>query len=236
MGHSDGVEPDPARDERAELAHDPNEVTVQIGSVSHLDQGRGTAAAEDGQDGSDGPVFVDESGGRSRRLRRLGWILGMACAVYAVVLGATLVSGNSDAPWMPGIGKDDDKPAGKVSPSSPPDDSATPENSPAPTPTPGPSDTGGVVPGPTLSNSPTDDVTPDPDPTDGNSPDPDPTDGNSPDPDPTDDNSPDPDPTDDETDEPGPTDGPTKPTDPPADGLAAQQIALHRVAPEGAPR
>ncbi|WP_119288289.1 hypothetical protein [Streptomyces sp. YIM 130001] len=205
---------------------------MQIGSVGHLDQGRGPA--EDGPEGSDAPVFVDESGGRSRRLRRIGWILGVACAVYAVVLGATLVSGNSDAPWMPGIGKDDEKPAGKVSPTTPPDASATAENSPSPSPTPGPSDTGGLVPSPTLSNSPTDDETPGGKPTDDETPGGKPTDDETPDPDPTDDETPGPDPTDDETPDPDPTDDET-PDPKPTGGIAAEEIALHRVAPEGAP-
>ncbi|MDG4862992.1 hypothetical protein P8605_33120, partial [Streptomyces sp. T-3] len=92
--------------------HDPNEVTVQIDGIGR--QLSGLPSAQDGQEAADGPVFVDESGSRSRRVRRIGWILGICCAVYAVVLVGTLLSGNSDAPWMPGLGKDDDRPAGRV--------------------------------------------------------------------------------------------------------------------------
>lgn len=92
--------------------HDPNEVTVQIDGV-----GRRLQPAYEGRE-PDGPVFVDESGSRGRRLRRIGWLLGIACAVYAVVLGVSLLSGTSDAPWMPGLGKErDDRPAGRVEPS-----------------------------------------------------------------------------------------------------------------------
>ncbi|MET9966644.1 hypothetical protein ABZZ80_12215 [Streptomyces sp. NPDC006356] len=41
---------------------------------------RGKASAE-------GPVFVDNSGRRSKLLRRLGLLVGVACLGYAVVLG-----------------------------------------------------------------------------------------------------------------------------------------------------
>ncbi|MEU1159875.1 hypothetical protein ABZ372_03230, partial [Streptomyces sp. NPDC005921] len=65
-------------------------------------------------DGSDAPVFVDASGRRSRRFRRLGMAVALACAVYAVVIVVTLLSGSSDAPWLPVPGQDADKPAGQV--------------------------------------------------------------------------------------------------------------------------
>ncbi|MFD9001893.1 hypothetical protein ACFV0T_13110 [Streptomyces sp. NPDC059582] len=42
---------------------------------------RGNAAAE-------GPVFVDNSGRRSKLLRRIGLLLGVVCLAYAGVLGA----------------------------------------------------------------------------------------------------------------------------------------------------
>ncbi|EGX54393.1 hypothetical protein SZN_38183, partial [Streptomyces zinciresistens K42] len=66
-----------------------------------------------GGDGSEGPVFVDESGRRRSRFRRLGMTVSLACAVYAVVIVATLLSGNSDAPWLP-VEVPGRKPAGKV--------------------------------------------------------------------------------------------------------------------------
>ncbi|MFJ8537437.1 hypothetical protein [Streptomyces sp. NPDC093591] len=41
-----------------------------------------------GNDGSaEGPVFVDNSGRRSKLLRRIGLLVGVACLGYAVVLG-----------------------------------------------------------------------------------------------------------------------------------------------------
>ncbi|WP_345584882.1 hypothetical protein [Streptomyces prasinosporus] len=58
-------------------------------------------------------MFVDESGRRVRLYRRIGLAVGLACAGYAVVMVATLLSGNSDAPWMPVPGQQE-RPAGKV--------------------------------------------------------------------------------------------------------------------------
>ncbi|MGW6734635.1 hypothetical protein [Streptomyces sp. NPDC055013] len=40
-----------------------------------------------GNGSADGPVFVDNSGRRSRLLRRLGLLVGVGCLGYAVVLG-----------------------------------------------------------------------------------------------------------------------------------------------------
>ena len=71
------------------------------------------------QDAPDGPVFVDETGRRSRRYRRIGVIVGIACAVYAVIIVGTLLSGNSSAPWLP-IKPKDDKPASQVGHTRPP--------------------------------------------------------------------------------------------------------------------
>ncbi|MDQ0684178.1 hypothetical protein QFZ56_003141 [Streptomyces achromogenes] len=101
---------------------DPGEVTVQL---DPLKQGRpdGTDAA------GDVPVFVDESGRRSRTFRRIGIFVGIACGAYAVVIVAALLSGNAGAPWLPVPvpGQADDKPAaGEVDSSSAPDDSASP--------------------------------------------------------------------------------------------------------------
>ncbi|MFE4664201.1 hypothetical protein ACFRI7_08140 [Streptomyces sp. NPDC056716] len=95
-------------------SHDPHEVTVQLDAVQLGAGGVVRAAPGDGHDGGDGPVFVDESGRRSRRFRRIGIAVAMACAVYAVVIVATLVSGNSDAPWLPVPGQQDEQPAGQV--------------------------------------------------------------------------------------------------------------------------
>ncbi|GGP68184.1 hypothetical protein GCM10010278_52270 [Streptomyces melanogenes] len=48
----------------------------------------------------DGPVFVDESGRRGKNLRRLGWVFGLACTCYAVMLVGSLMGGSSRAPWL----------------------------------------------------------------------------------------------------------------------------------------
>ncbi|MFD6421961.1 hypothetical protein [Streptomyces sp. NPDC060198] len=50
---------------------------------------------------SDGPVFVDESGRRSKNFRRAGWLVAAACTVFAVVLVSSLFGGSSVAPWLP---------------------------------------------------------------------------------------------------------------------------------------
>ncbi|SMF08833.1 hypothetical protein SAMN02745830_01570 [Streptomyces sp. Amel2xC10] len=100
--------------------HDPDEVTIQIDALS-------PAAA--GQDASDVPVFVDESGRRSRTFRRIGISVGIACAAYAVVIVVTLLSGNAAVPWLPvpvpGAGGDE-KPASEVDPTRGPSATATP--------------------------------------------------------------------------------------------------------------
>lgn len=100
--------------------HDPDEVTIQIDALN-------PAAA--GQDASDVPVFVDESGRRSRTFRRIGISVGIACAAYAVVIVVTLLSGNAAVPWLPvpvpGAGGDE-KPASEVDPTRGPSAAATP--------------------------------------------------------------------------------------------------------------
>ncbi|WP_206439879.1 hypothetical protein [Streptomyces scabichelini] len=117
-----------------EHTHDPHEVTVQLDNVGrHLDdwlvqQAKGAPGAQGDQEGSDGPVFVDETGRRSRRYRRIGMAVGLTCAVYAVIIVATLMSGNSSAPWLPVPGKAD-KPAGKVDSPTLPPESAGPSGS-----------------------------------------------------------------------------------------------------------
>ncbi|MER8028580.1 hypothetical protein ABTZ78_06350 [Streptomyces bauhiniae] len=99
-------------------AHDPHEVTVQLDSV----RSDGPEPA-DRADASDRPVFVDESGRRSRTFRRLGLLAAGLCAGYAVVIGVTLLSGSSDAPWLP-VPQKEDKPASRVDSSPVPSASA----------------------------------------------------------------------------------------------------------------
>ncbi|MFC9845546.1 hypothetical protein ACFWFF_08540 [Streptomyces sp. NPDC060223] len=127
-------------------------MTIQLdGTGRQLDdwlvkQTKGAPAA---QESSDGPVFVDESGRRSRRFRRLGMVVGVACAVYAVVILVTLLSGNSNAPWIPVPGQQDDQPAGKV------------DTSPMPTESVSSTGTGNAAPG-VIGATPSDGTTPSP--------------------------------------------------------------------------
>ncbi|MET4921650.1 hypothetical protein P3L51_04620 [Streptomyces sp. PSRA5] len=96
-------------------------------------------------DSSDGPVFVDASGRRSKKLRRLGWVLAIASACYAVALGAALIGGSSSAPWLQIPGVSDKRDSQKVEIQPPPSDRPTAVATPgAPGVDPGPS---GSVPG-----------------------------------------------------------------------------------------
>ncbi|MFI7383067.1 hypothetical protein [Streptomyces sp. NPDC049813] len=82
-------------------------MTVQLdGAGRRLGGAAAGAAARAGKPGGRGgakevPVFVDDSGRRGRTFRRVGVLMGVACAVYAVVIAITLLSGNSAAPWLP---------------------------------------------------------------------------------------------------------------------------------------
>ncbi|MCX5333697.1 MULTISPECIES: hypothetical protein [unclassified Streptomyces] len=126
--------------------HDPHEVTVQLDAVAlRADNRLVGQAGGDTAEGSDGPVFVDESGRRSRRYRRIGIFVGLACAIYAVVIVTTLLSGNSNAPWLPVPGQGEGKEAGQV------------DNSPLPGETLLPTDGGSLSPG--VSPSPSDTTT-----------------------------------------------------------------------------
>jgi len=135
--------------------HDPHEVTVQLDAIGLGPDNRIEAgpAGDSGSEGSDGPVFVDESGRRSRRYRRIGIAVGMACAVYAVVIVVTLLSGNSNAPWIPMTGPKDDAPAGKVDTSPLPAESAEPSGPLGVFPGTTPTVSGGVTPAPGISGT-----------------------------------------------------------------------------------
>lgn len=105
---------DPVGHVRADHAHDPHEVTVQLDAVQLGDGFVRQAEEGTGASTADRPVFVDESGRRSRRLRRIGIAIALACGVYAVVIVATVLSGNSNAPWLPVPGQQEGRPAGQV--------------------------------------------------------------------------------------------------------------------------
>lgn len=139
-----------ARDPHAQR---PLEVTVQLDADRIADErtrltehGRASRGGDQDRDRdpSGGPVFVDASGRRRRTFRRLGMFAGIACAVYAVVIVATLLSGSSDAPWLPVPGQNEDKPAGQVDISPAPDDSARPSGRTGAAPGTGPGVAGGA--------------------------------------------------------------------------------------------
>ncbi|MFF3605780.1 hypothetical protein [Streptomyces sp. NPDC002463] len=46
------------------------------------------------------PVFVDQSGLRSRLLRRFGWPVSVVGAILAAAMGSSLIGMQSDAPAM----------------------------------------------------------------------------------------------------------------------------------------
>ncbi|MET9010722.1 hypothetical protein ABZX74_07275 [Streptomyces olivaceoviridis] len=127
-GAADVPEPSPAPTPAPASA--PQDETIELGDVQLGAVGAESAVRD--THGSDGPVFVDESGRRSRRFRRLGVAVAVACAGYAAVIVATLLSGNSAAPWLPVPGQHEDKPAGKVHTSPLPSVSTTPTTNPTP--------------------------------------------------------------------------------------------------------
>ncbi|MEW2568552.1 hypothetical protein [Streptomyces sp. NPDC047070] len=51
------------------------------------------------------PIFVDPSGRRAGRMRRLGWLVAAGCVCSAATLGVAIADGNSTAPWLqiPGV-------------------------------------------------------------------------------------------------------------------------------------
>ncbi|PBO29213.1 hypothetical protein [Streptomyces albidoflavus] len=115
----DGADgPGGGRPPSAHHVHDPFEVTIQMDGIGrHLEGARRPRGAHAKpqprplQEPADGPVFVDESGRRGRHLRRIGLACGIAFAGYAVVVVATLFSGNSSAPWVPLPGPEAERPA-----------------------------------------------------------------------------------------------------------------------------
>ncbi|MEV5728045.1 hypothetical protein AB0N50_19855 [Streptomyces pharetrae] len=102
-----------AAPEAGAATHDPHEVTVQLDAVQ-LGDGMLRQVAAGVPDASDAPVFVDETGRRVRRFRRIGMAVGLACAAFAVVTVATLLSGDSEAPALPVPEQNGDRPASQV--------------------------------------------------------------------------------------------------------------------------
>lgn len=92
--------------------HEPNEVTIQLDGLGR--QLSELIPEPSAPEGSDGPVFVDESGRRSKTLRRLGWVLAAICVGYAVTLVVALLGGNSTAPFLPLSGQEEQQKAEEV--------------------------------------------------------------------------------------------------------------------------
>ncbi|MFG2429580.1 hypothetical protein [Streptomyces sp. NPDC048590] len=80
------------------------QVTVDGNSraVADVSPAHETAAGRAGRNPapSNGPVFVDATGRRGRTWRRTGTITAICCACYATTLVATLVGGDSTAPFL----------------------------------------------------------------------------------------------------------------------------------------
>ncbi|MGP3636261.1 hypothetical protein ACTU45_23375 [Streptomyces sp. 24-1644] len=123
--------------------HEPNEVTLQLDGLGRQ---LSELAIEPGTpEGSDGPVFVDESGRRSKSLRRVGWLLAAICAGYAVTLVVALLGGSSHAPWLPLSGQHEKSAEVEVQPA--------PTEPVGPEPVPGTATPGATSPDPELPGS-----------------------------------------------------------------------------------
>ncbi|MFJ5291617.1 hypothetical protein [Streptomyces sp. NPDC088348] len=114
---------------------EPHDVTVQLDRPGRelTTSGGGDVPV------ADSPVFVDASGRRGRKYRRIGWLIAFACASYAVLLVFAVFGGDSAAPWLlipgPATGKKADTvriPAGPVA--SPAPGQRVPGATPAPVP------------------------------------------------------------------------------------------------------
>ena len=67
------------------MQHEPANTVIEVGAATPGRRRRRGAGA------TEGPVFVDASGRRSKVLRRIGLLVGVACLAYAVVLGAAFM-------------------------------------------------------------------------------------------------------------------------------------------------
>ncbi|MFJ9109102.1 hypothetical protein [Streptomyces sp. NPDC102283] len=124
--------------QRTGHTHEPNDATIQLDGLGRqLAELPGEPAPPDG---SDGPVFVDESGRRGKTFRRLGWVLASVCVAYAVTLVLAVLGGNSSAPWLPLSGSEEKAKAEQAEEAPAPDDTAGGPSGDAPEP--GPSASG----------------------------------------------------------------------------------------------
>ncbi|MEU3700930.1 hypothetical protein AB0E82_01440 [Streptomyces anulatus] len=121
--------------QRTGHTHEPNDATIQLDGLGRqLAELPGEPAPPDG---SDGPVFVDESGRRSKTYRRLGWVLASVCVAYAVTLVLAVLGGNSSAPWLPLSGTEEKAKAEQAEEAPAPDDTADGPSGGTPEPGPG---------------------------------------------------------------------------------------------------
>ncbi|MFH9370334.1 hypothetical protein ACH4K8_32205 [Streptomyces anulatus] len=127
--------------QRTGHTHEPNDATIQLDGLGRqLAELPGEPAPPDG---SDGPVFVDESGRRSKTYRRLGWVLASVCVAYAVTLVLAVLGGNSSAPWLPLSGTEEKAKAEQAEEAPAPDGTA--DGPSGGTPEPGPSASGSAA-------------------------------------------------------------------------------------------
>ncbi|MEU1435678.1 hypothetical protein ACFYPA_26880 [Streptomyces sp. NPDC005775] len=128
---------------RAGHTHEPNEVTIQLDGLGR--QLSELLPEPSAPEGSDGPVFVDESGRRGKSLRRLGWVLAALFLGYAVTLVVAVLGGNSSAPFLPLSGQEEHRKTEEV---------RTPATSVTPGESPGAQVSPGTTPGTSLSPTP----------------------------------------------------------------------------------
>lgn len=134
---------------RAGHTHEPNEVTIQLDGLGR--QLSELLPEPSAPEGSDGPVFVDESGRRGKSLRRLGWVLAALFLGYAVTLVVAVLGGNSSAPFLPLSGQEEHRKTEEVQTPATPGQSPEVQVSPGTTPGASPSATpqsGGSIPVP----------------------------------------------------------------------------------------
>ncbi|MFD8197562.1 winged helix-turn-helix domain-containing protein [Streptomyces wuyuanensis] len=94
------------------------------------------------------PVFVDVSGGRGRRMRRLGWILCVVCLCSAVTVAGAVLGGEPVAPQLLLPEAEESKPPGPSQSATPRPPATPPVVEPTPVAAPPGSETGSAATGP----------------------------------------------------------------------------------------
>ncbi|MFE1795425.1 hypothetical protein ACFW9L_04590 [Streptomyces sp. NPDC059517] len=85
-------------------------MTGKAGGEGHIRPEQGTDVVDRGAESrsdslESAPIFVDPSGRRASRMRRMGWLVAAGCVCSAATLGVAIADGNSTAPWLqiPGV-------------------------------------------------------------------------------------------------------------------------------------